>query len=106
MRATGDRSWEAPILCCLGVAQGRQGRFEQAIACLEQSQVLARSSGDRQGQAHVLQSLGGVHHRQGRFQDAVGCLEQSVVLARATGDRAVEAYALCTSAMSTASRPP
>jgi tetratricopeptide (TPR) repeat protein len=83
-------------LAALGVAHGRQGRFEEAVTCLEQSQVLARATGDRLGEVYVLQSFGEVLHRQGRVQDAVGCLEQSLVLARAIGDRAVEAYALHT----------
>jgi tetratricopeptide (TPR) repeat protein len=96
IRAIGDRSWERPILRLLGLAHSAQGRFGEAMVCLEQSLALGRAGGDRHGEAYGLQSLGEVYGRQGRLEDAVSCLEQSLVLAATTGDRAVEAFALHT----------
>ena len=68
MRAVGDRLFEAPILRGLALTHSAQGRFGEAIACLEQSLALARATGDQDAEAYASYGLGEVRRQQGRLE--------------------------------------
>jgi tetratricopeptide (TPR) repeat protein/transcriptional regulator with XRE-family HTH domain len=81
----GDRVAQAHMLASLGYSHDRQGRYQQATACLEQA--LALDTGDRFAQARALAGLAIVRERQGRFQQAIDCYLQALALFRELGSQ-------------------
>jgi len=90
-RETGNRLGELQSLSALGGIDRKQGRFDDAVARLEQSLSGFRELGWQSGEAEVLLDLGEMHREQGRLDAAVVCLKQSLRLMRAVGDRLCEA---------------
>src|SRR3989442_7149943 len=78
----------------LGRVYNNQGRWEEAIACHEQSLAICRQLGDRHGEAQALTNLGNVYQNQGRWEEAIACYEQSLPVFRQLGDRHGEARTL------------
>jgi predicted ATPase len=63
------------------------GRYEEALAHLEESLAIGREIGDRQCVADALQPLGIVLTAQGNLASARSCYEEAIVLAREIGDK-------------------
>jgi tetratricopeptide (TPR) repeat protein len=79
----------------LGNAYYFLGRYQEAIACHEQSLQIARDIGNREGEAASLCNFGNAYDGLGRYQEAIACHEQSLQIKRDIGDRAGEAASLC-----------
>jgi tetratricopeptide (TPR) repeat protein len=93
-RRIGDRPAEAHAQNNLGVFNWRLGRYEEAIACQQDSRTIFRELGDRDGEANSLNYLGVVHERLGRYGDAITCHQDSLTIRRELGDRYGEVKAL------------
>jgi tetratricopeptide (TPR) repeat protein len=93
-RGIGDRLGEARTLGNLSRARQRQGRYQEAAACLRQSLELAREIGDRWDGAWALARLGVVDLRPGRYQHAARYLQQALALCLQMGDIASESEIL------------
>jgi DNA-binding SARP family transcriptional activator/Tfp pilus assembly protein PilF len=89
-----DRAAEAEALTSLGVANLRQGRFQQATGHLKQALRLCQQIGDRGGEARVLIDLGLVDLRQSRYEQGRDGLQLAVAVYREIGDQSGEARAL------------
>jgi tetratricopeptide (TPR) repeat protein len=86
-RRTGDRVAQGQALNDLGTVHRWQGRYEQTLACQQQSLAIYRELGDRRGQAGSLGNLGLVYEGQGRHQEALACHKASLAIFRELGDR-------------------
>jgi tetratricopeptide (TPR) repeat protein len=84
---TGDRTAQAHAYNDLGLAQWRQGRYEQALACHRQSLTIRRELGDRRGEGASLNNLGLVCEWQGRYDQAVAYLQEGLAIWRELGNR-------------------
>jgi DNA-binding SARP family transcriptional activator/Tfp pilus assembly protein PilF len=93
-RRVGDRAGEAQAHNDLGVAYWRLGRYDQALACHQQSLAIRRELGDCHGQAASLGNLGLVHEQQGRYDQALACLQESLTIDRELGNRCGQANSL------------
>jgi DNA-binding SARP family transcriptional activator/Flp pilus assembly protein TadD len=93
-RQVGDRAGEAQAHNDLGVAYWRLGRYDQALACHQQSLAIRRELGDCHGQAASLGNLGLVHEQQGRYDQALACLQESLAIDRELGNRCGQASSL------------
>jgi CHAT domain-containing protein len=89
-REVGDSFAEAYLLEPVGVSHRRQGRFEEARACLEEALRLHRAAGRRAREAHVLIALGSLFNASGDFQPALDRLHEALQLYARTG-RALDA---------------
>ena len=90
----GNRDAAGRALNNLGVIHGQQRRYQEAIACLEQSLTLCRQARDRHSEGRVLNNLGSVYREQRRHQEAIACFEQSLRIRRELGDRHGESIAV------------
>jgi tetratricopeptide (TPR) repeat protein len=86
-RRTGDLAAQARAHNDLGLARWRQDRYEEALACLQESLTLFGELGDRRGEAYSQGNLGIVQQWQGRYLEAAACYEESLVICRELGDR-------------------
>jgi DNA-binding SARP family transcriptional activator/Tfp pilus assembly protein PilF len=93
-RESGDQDAEAEALNGLGVIDGQQDRYQQAVSRLRQALALYRQAGDQTGEARARNNLGLVEGRRGRYQQAARHYEQALALFRDTGDRTGQARAL------------
>jgi DNA-binding SARP family transcriptional activator/tetratricopeptide (TPR) repeat protein len=93
-RRMGDLAAQAQAHNDLGIAYERQGRYEQALASLQESLALRRRLGDRLGLAAGLGNLGLVYQRLGRYEQALVCQQESLALYRELRDRRGEATSL------------
>src|SRR5439155_3843956 len=55
----------------LGIVYERLGRYEEAIACQQDSLTICRELGDRRGEAEALRDLGDALRATGRSSEAV-----------------------------------
>jgi len=85
-RAIGDVHGEGQSLNNLGNVYRSQGKWNEAIACYEQSLQIQRAIGDVQGEGATLTNLGLVYKSQGKWNEAIDCYEQSLQIKRAIGD--------------------
>jgi DNA-binding SARP family transcriptional activator/Flp pilus assembly protein TadD len=90
----GDQAAEATALTNLGLADWRQGRYQQAADHFENALALFRAVGDWAGETRALGNLGLVDSQQGRYQVAATHFRQVLVLCRQAGDQAGETRAL------------
>ncbi|MCW6034973.1 tetratricopeptide repeat protein [Spirulina subsalsa FACHB-351] len=81
-------------LTSLGNAYNALGRYQEAIAFLQQSLDIAREIGNRGGEANSLGNLGNAYNSLGRYQEAIAFLQQSLEIKREIGDRQGEANSL------------
>jgi tetratricopeptide (TPR) repeat protein len=86
-RRAGDLAAEAQAHNDLGAVYYRQGRYEQALACMHESLAIRRELADRTGQALSLGNLGKIYQWQGRYEQALACLRESLAIVRELGDR-------------------
>ena len=93
-RRTGDLAAQAQAHNDLGAGYYRQGRYDQALACLQESLTIRRELDDRTGQALSLGNLGKVYQWQGRYQEALACLRESLAICQELGDRRGEVDSL------------
>jgi tetratricopeptide (TPR) repeat protein len=93
-RRVGDRAAQAQAHNDLGVGHLRQGRYEQALACLQESLAIYRELEDRRGQAASLGNLGLVYEWQGRYEQALACQQESLAIDRERGNRHGQAISL------------
>ncbi|MFG2030515.1 tetratricopeptide repeat protein [Streptomyces sp. NPDC048825] len=70
------------------------GRFDEAIAVLEQALTVLRSIGDRWAEGIALDILGTAHHRLQRHDDAVAYFHQALDTHADIGNRSGEAHTL------------
>jgi tetratricopeptide (TPR) repeat protein len=82
----GDRAAQAQAHNDRGVGYLRQGRYDQALNCQQESLALYRELGDRSAQAGSLTNLGIVYKRQGRYHQALACQQESLAIYRELGD--------------------
>lgn len=92
-RYTQDRAFDSTVLSLLGELHSRMGHLDQAIECLQQSQLLAQQTGNHHDQAIALLALGKVYGQQQPTQ-AVTHLQQALQMMQQVGDRYHEAEAL------------
>jgi len=78
----------------LGLAYGDQGRFDEAIDCLEQSLRIRDGIQNPLSEAMTLTNLGEVHYRAGNHRTAVEFYERGLRIYRDIGDRRREAETL------------
>jgi tetratricopeptide (TPR) repeat protein len=76
----GDREGQAYCLTDLGIVHQRQGRHDQALACLRESLDLYRQLGAPYGQAESLRELGMVLRALGHAEEARAHLRQALAL--------------------------
>jgi DNA-binding SARP family transcriptional activator/Tfp pilus assembly protein PilF len=93
-RQAGERAAEAQALNCLGLINGRMGRYPQGAEHLQEALTLFRETGDRSGTARVLTNLASAKWRQGQYLEAAAHNRQALALCRETGDLFGEAHAL------------
>ena len=93
-RRMGDLAAQAQAHNDLGIAYELQGRYDHALASLQESLALRRRLGDRLGLAAGLGNLGLVYQRQGRYEQALVCQQESLALYRELRDRRGEATSL------------
>jgi len=93
-RANGDRPGQAQVHNDRGVRYWRLGRYEQALACLQESLAIRRQLDDLPGQAACLVNLGLVYQWQGRYDQALGCEQESLAISRSINDPRGEAGGL------------
>ena len=86
-RELGDRYGEGQTLNNLGTVYWEQGRWDDAVACYEQSLACRREMGDLRGEGASLTNLGILYREQGLWDDAVSCHEQSLAIFLELGDR-------------------
>ena len=55
----------------LGIAYRELRRFEEAIACYQQSLAIFREIGDRHGEGLALNNLGNAYRELRRFEEAI-----------------------------------
>jgi DNA-binding SARP family transcriptional activator/Tfp pilus assembly protein PilF len=84
-RASGDRTAEATALNDLGTTKWQEGRFQEAVADLQESLGLSVDVADRRVQARVNANLGIVYLEQGRVQEAISHFRESLELNRELG---------------------
>jgi tetratricopeptide (TPR) repeat protein len=89
-RATGDRIGLLRVLVCLGDVHRLAGRWQSAIANLEQAAALAREVGDQAAEQFALLGLGYACFFQGQPGRAARYHKQAMNVARAIGNRAGE----------------
>jgi tetratricopeptide (TPR) repeat protein len=85
-RHARDREAAAAAMRSLGDVLTRLGRFEEAVAQLEQALALSRALGDRHGEASGLVGLAGVHRDRGQPRAALRRLAQAEPIFRELGD--------------------
>jgi tetratricopeptide (TPR) repeat protein len=90
----GDRASEAQAFNDLGGVRRKQGRYEEASACIQQSLTAWRDVSDRHGEAAALNNLALLHEKQGRHHEALACHEESLSIRRDVGDRHGQAISL------------
>jgi tetratricopeptide (TPR) repeat protein len=93
-RRMGDLAGQAKALNDIAGGYLRQGCYEQAEACLQESLVTRRELGDRRGESACLANLGVVHEWQGRYEQALACQQQSLAIERELGERRGQAESL------------
>jgi DNA-binding SARP family transcriptional activator len=93
-RRIGDRAAQAQAHNDLGAANWRRGRYDQAVASLQESLEIRRELGDRPGEGASLGNLGLVYQRQGRYEQALACLRDSLAIDRELGDHRGQAISL------------
>jgi DNA-binding SARP family transcriptional activator/Tfp pilus assembly protein PilF len=86
-RQLGDLAAQAQAHNDLGAGYYRQGRYDQALACLHESLAIRRELNDCLGQALSLGNLGNVYQGRGRLEEALACLNESLAICRELGDR-------------------
>ncbi len=82
----GLKAERAEPLLSLGYLAMRQGDYDQARRCLEESLLLAREAGNLRRTAATLNLLAEVHDHQGDFVRAKECDEAHLTLQRQLGD--------------------
>jgi DNA-binding SARP family transcriptional activator len=93
-RRTGDRAAEATVHTDLGMLEGRQSRYQQAVDHFRQALALSREAGDRAGEARALDCMGLAETALGRYEQAARHQQESVAINRDLGNRFGEARAL------------
>jgi tetratricopeptide (TPR) repeat protein/transcriptional regulator with XRE-family HTH domain len=93
-RRTSDQAAQAQALNDLGGAHWRRARYDQALACLQDSLAIHRKLGGLPGQATILGNLGVIHEQQGRYEHALTCQQESLAIHRKQGDRRGQAISL------------
>jgi DNA-binding SARP family transcriptional activator/Tfp pilus assembly protein PilF len=81
-----DPSGEAEVLNNLGIAQGRIGRYPEAVGYLDDALTLRRQVGDRHGAATALNNLGIASWHAGRSAEALDTLAEALALRRELDD--------------------
>ncbi|MFE6525779.1 BTAD domain-containing putative transcriptional regulator [Streptomyces sp. NPDC057794] len=93
-REAGDREGEAQGLVDKAAALRNAGRFDEAVAHLQQALVLSRELGDRAARASVIANLGDAYLHAGRLREAVEYARRGLVLDRIAGNVWGEGIAL------------
>ena len=79
----GDRHGEAASLNNLGIVYERLGRYEEAIACQQDSLTICRELGDRRGEAEALRDLGDALRATGRSSEAEAGWREALTICEA-----------------------
>ena len=85
-RRAGDRSGEAQVLECLGIAARLSRQLPEAIGHHTAALAIHRERNDRAGQARSINALGLIHARSRDLDDAVECFGQAMTMAEQDGD--------------------
>jgi DNA-binding SARP family transcriptional activator/Tfp pilus assembly protein PilF len=93
-RQTGERAAEAQALNCLGLIDGRMGRYPEGAKHLQEALALFRETGDKSGTARALTNLASAKWRQGQYLQAGSHYRKALALFREIGDLIGEAHAL------------
>ncbi len=93
-REAGERAAEAQALNCLGLIDGRMGRYPEAAEHLQEALALFREADDRAGTARALTNLASAKWRQGQYLQAASHYRQALARFREIGDVIGEAHAL------------
>jgi tetratricopeptide (TPR) repeat protein/transcriptional regulator with XRE-family HTH domain len=89
-RREGDRVAQAHMLANIGYTHDRQGRYDQAADCLQQSLALGYDTGNSLVQARAVAGLAIVRERQGRNTEAIDGYLEALGLFRELADHAGE----------------
>jgi tetratricopeptide (TPR) repeat protein len=92
----GDQAHQAKALVGLGLVFHQLRRFDQSVACSQQSLAICRELGDREGESRALNILGRAHREMGRLDQAISYLEESLAISRDLGSQQSEAQSLNT----------
>jgi tetratricopeptide (TPR) repeat protein len=90
-REIGDREGEAWALAWLGAVDRLLGRYQHAVAYLQQALALFQEIGGTDGESRILVWLGEVYLGLGRYEQVAGNFEQ--VQARHHWQQALTCYA-------------
>lgn len=77
----------------LSVVRWKTGRYQAALACLQEALALFRACGDHAGEGKALNNLGSVYRRMGRHDEALRCYPRSILVAGRVVDPDAEANA-------------
>ncbi|QFG69460.1 tetratricopeptide repeat protein [Ornithinimicrobium pratense] len=80
----------------LAVAYIRAGRLQEALACQQESLLMAEESGDTYTRANVLANMASVHQQRGAAAEAHRAAEESLALSTDLDSVPITAYALST----------
>jgi tetratricopeptide (TPR) repeat protein len=92
-RRAGERGIEGQFLNGLGCALREQGRFDEAIGCLEQALAVRREDGHRAGEGRTLKNLGDTYIDLRKPKRALDYYGEALEIGREVGDRAREGQA-------------
>jgi tetratricopeptide (TPR) repeat protein len=86
-RESEDRDGEASAFNGIGIVEGRQSRYADALQSLQQALALYQQVGDKDGEAQVRTNTGDIEENQGRHADALESYEQALLLYKQLGNQ-------------------
>ncbi len=89
-----DRRAELIRLNNLGLQLYNQGRYQEALAALNQALIIVREIKNRRGEGAILNNMGRVYASLGQYAKALEKFTLALAILRAVGDRSVEATVL------------
>lgn len=91
-RRLGTRGPLATTLNNIGVAHYRQGRFDEAVAALQEALAESQAMGLLRPQAYAQATIGDVHRARGEYGPAQTAYEQSLALAEEASEGFLVSY--------------
>ncbi len=86
-RQAGDQAAEGTALNHLAGVHWRQGRFDEAASCLQQSLARHRAAGDHARQGNALANLALIHFDRGSYAESLRLNEQAMRIFTEVADR-------------------
>lgn len=93
-RRVGDRTAEAELLTCLGMAHHRINAWDESLDCHRRALEIRRTKGDRAGEADSLNLIGLIYLRRRQLTQAADHFEEAATLWRAADSNGWAALAL------------